>query len=42
LNSKLGITLHVSVTSAAIHPRPREPYTKTHKHDLNHGIRTSH
>jgi len=37
LNSKLGITLRVSVTSASILTakrtiRPREPYTKIHKH----------
>jgi len=44
-NSKLGITLRVSVTSATILTakrtiRPREPYTKIHKHGLNHGIMT--
>jgi len=39
LNSKLGITLRVSVH---LQPssRPREPYTKIHKHGLNHGIIT--
>jgi len=31
LNSKLGITLRVSVTSA---------YTDIHKHGLNHGLMT--
>jgi len=40
LNSKLGITLRVSVTSVTILVRPREPYTKIHKHGLNHGIMT--
>jgi len=39
LNSKLEITLRVSVTSATIFT-PREPYTKIHKHGLNHGIMT--
>jgi len=39
LNSKLGIALRVSVTSLSI-SRPREPYTKIHKHGLNHGIMT--
>jgi len=39
LNSKLGITIRVSVTSATI-LTAREPYTKIHKHGLNHGIMT--
>jgi len=40
LNPKLGITLfrsHLQPSS-----RPKEPYTKLHKHGLNHGIMTYH
>jgi len=41
LNSKLGITLRVSVTSATIlTAKSRELYTKIHKHGFNHGLRT--
>jgi len=38
-NYNQGITLHVSVTSATI-LTVKEPYTKIHKHGLNHGIMT--
>jgi len=48
LNSKLGITLRVSVTYIDVtetyhdqpSSRPREPYTKIHKYGLNHDIMT--